>query len=128
MNKQLIDYANDLKTGKITRISHRDRTKIERQLYLDLNHFTLNKLEIPLDGLTDPHRKIFSDLSPDKKHTQEDLQIVINCFDLYDLLTGLSSSDPYVVIDTARELGGREKALKLLGENIEQFTSSIQDK
>lgn len=129
MNKNLLNYAMELKAGEITRIDYSIRIEIERQLYLTLNQFTVNKFRVVLSGLNDSNQKKFIDLLPDKKFKGDDLRIVTDGFELYDLIESLSSSDPYLEeTETKKELEKREIELKLLSEKIELFISSIQDK
>lgn len=129
MNKKFLNYAMELKEGEITRIDYSMRIKIERQLYLTLNQFTLNKFGVELSGLNDSNQKKFIDLLPDKKLKDEDLKIVTDGFELYDLIESLSSSDPYEEdTETKKNKEKREIELKLLSEKIELFISSIQDK
>lgn len=129
MNKNLLNYAMELKAGVITRIDYSIRIEIERQLYITLNQFTLNKFEVVLSGLNNSNQKKFIDLLTDQKFKGKDLKIVNDGFELFDLIESLSSSDPYIEeTETKKEQEKREIELKLLSEKIERFVSSIQDK
>ena len=119
----------ELKAGVITRIDYSIRIEIERQLYITLNQFTLNKFGVVLSGLNNSNQKKFIDLLTDQKFKGKDLKIVNDGFELFDLIESLSSSDPYIEeTETKKEQEKREIELKLLSEKIERFVSSIQDK
>ena len=129
MNKNLLNYAMELKAGVIIRIDYSIRIEIERQLYITLNQFTLNKFEVVLSGLNNSNQKKFIDLLTDQKFKGKDLKIVNDGFELFDLIESLSSSDPYIEeTETKKEQEKREVELKPLSEKIERFVSSIQDK
>ena len=129
INKNLLKYAMELKGGVITRIDYSIRIEIERQLYITLNQFTLEKFGVVLSGLNNSNQKKFIDLLTDKKFKGKDLKIVNDGFELFDLIESLSSSDPYIEeTETKKEQEKREIELKLLSEKIERFVSSIQDK
>ena len=128
MSEQLISYAIGLKKGDFKRLSYHMRTRIERQLYFVLNEFASKKFGIGLGGFSGAHRKAFVDLVIAGNYDEGEVDVITDGFKLYDLVTALSSSDPYVVWETEDELGGKATALRTLGEKIEFFVRTVESR
>ena len=106
---------------------YRRRTKLERLLFLIAKECCAEKLKYNLGGLSYTHKKMFIEYIQECSYAPEVEQVVKDAFEISDLISALSSSDPYVREDALGELGGTVSSMfENLGYRIKQFMRKIE--
>ena len=91
-------------------------------LFLILKNYCETKFDYNLGGLGYSHQKSFLDYVKNKHFNEQDISIVKKAFEISDLVTDLSSSDPYTAEDTIDKLGG---SLKTVFDSISKKVNSF---
>lgn len=105
-------------------IGYRERTQIERLLFLTLKLYCLNQINYNLGGLTFEHKKKIEEYFAKAKISEVHIEIVLKGFRISELLRDLQSADPYNAI---KELGGDRKLVALrLAEQIDMLIAKIR--
>jgi hypothetical protein len=115
MVDKLYRLAQEMAESKIQRLSYRERTIIERELFQMVSNYVLSKFEVRINSFNSNILNSLVSQQQEKKWENEDLNVVIKAFNVQRLIAGLSSSDPYWVDDVETELGGKGKAIINLG-------------
>lgn len=106
---------------------YRRRTKIERLILLVLKKYCEQKFNYNIGGLNYNHQKLFTDFTKDQHFIEQDISIVKKAFAISDLISNLSSSDPYTVEEVKNRLGGSiDSVLRNLSKEVELFVESVK--
>lgn len=85
---------------------YRRRTRVERLLFLISKKHCRENLAYELGGLGYSHKRSFYEYVKENQIGNEDTKVVKAAFEISNLVSNLSSSDPYVREETIEELGG----------------------
>lgn len=94
---------------------YRKRTKLERLLFLITKEFCKTRFGYDLGGMSYNHQKDFIEFANTKYKSSEDTKIPKEAFEICELITKLSSSDPYA----------REEAMIELGNSINEIFRNL---
>lgn len=105
---------------------YRRRTKIERLLFLIAKDVCKTKLGYELGGLSYSHQKLFKSLI--KEHTCDPsvVELVKETFEISNLVSDLSSSDPYAREEAMSSLGGIHSLFTNLSQKLVKFVASVE--
>ena len=101
------------------------RTKIERYLFLIAKKLCDSKFQYDLGGLTHTHQHLFFEYIEKKSFNDDFVQIIKDIFKLFNLITDISSSNPYAAEDSLEELGGTVNSMY---KNVELRINKIINK
>lgn len=107
---------------------YRRRTKLERLIFLILKDYCETKFNYNLGGLSYGHQKLFFDYAKNKSLNKQDIGVVKKAFEISDLITDLSSSDPYTVEDSIDKLGGSLKSVfDRISKEVNLFIKLVEE-
>lgn len=108
-------------------IGYRERTQVERLLFLTIKQYCLTQINYDLGGLTFEHKQRFEDYSKKSTILEVHIQIIHEGFRISELLSDLQSHDPYIRDDAIKELGGDRLFIALrLADQIDRLIEKIR--
>ena len=128
MVNNLYRLAQDMAKSKIKDLSYRERTIIERELFQLVSNYVFSKFKVRINSFSINVLNSLVSQRQEKNWENEDLNVVRKAFNVQQLVAGLSSSDPYWVLDVEDELGGKDKAIVNLGIKMVEFIDYYKSK
>ncbi|MGD1041562.1 MAG: hypothetical protein ABR913_00700 [Sedimentisphaerales bacterium] len=126
---ELRNEAEQLGTKSIGPIGfdYRRRTKIERLLFLIAKDICKTKFDYELGGISYSHQKLFDSHIKDHSCDPNIIALIKEAFSISDLVSELSSSDPYAREDAISVLGGTVHSLfENLSKKIITFAAFVE--
>ncbi|MFC2025454.1 hypothetical protein ACFLTG_03490 [Chloroflexota bacterium] len=110
-----------------TTMGYKERTRIERSLFLVMESFCKDYLEYELGGLSAEHKILFSDAVRKADWPGRYVQLVDKAFEIYRNIVQISSTDPYVRSDIENELDTDVRgALGVIGGKLKSLVDTIR--
>lgn len=122
MNKNLYEVGKKLYNGQIDTLNFSARSKIERELYIGLNDFTLSKFDIDLNSFSTIRKAtLLKELH--NKANKDDLEIIEECYKIHSMILELYSFRGYGDDDINTD---KKEDLKALGHNIIDISNKFK--
>ena len=123
--KKEVSHLTSKSLGPIG-FDYRRRTKVERILFLIAKEYCKDKFGYGLGGLGYSHKRMFSEYVDSRSSSLRDAEVVKEAFKISELISELTSSDPYAREDAMEELGGTIYAIfRNLGNRIMRFVDNV---
>lgn len=123
---QLVEETKILRKSDSV-IGYRERTQIERLLFLTIKQYCLAQINYNLGGLTFEHKKKLEEYITKVKPSEAHKEIIFEGFRLSELLGDLQAHDPYIREGAITELGGDRHFVAIrLADRIDILVAKIR--